>query len=361
MRAHAGILLMILLLAVAPATAAAEQTRTGGSVVVGQGETVRGGLTATGGTVVIRGTVNGDLNAFSGNVLIDQGGTVNGDVSAFAGNVRIEGTVTGNVDAQTGNLVIARSATVGQSLEGSSGYTLIAGTVEGNARVSSETLTLADTANVGGNLVYDVGTFNREQGATVGGTVRQDESLNSAGPASVPSVPGWVGVIYGFFVNLLLGVLLLAVFPTFSDGVADKGRDNPLFSIGVGVLLLILVPIVLIVFAVTLIGIPISIIGALLFAVFLWVAGVYGSFIVGVWLLSLAGEASRWLGLLLGVFVISVLDRIPIVGGIVQLVVLLLGLGALAMALRSRYRGRRSTPEYAETTRRGTDEETPAD
>lgn len=364
MRAHVTtvlVLAVVLLLATVPATVAAEQTRTGGTVVVDRGETVRGGLTATGGNVVVRGTVNGDLNAFSGNVVIARTGTVTGDVSAFAGNVRIEGTVDGNVEAGSGNFVVARSGSVGKSLEGSAGYTLIAGTVNGNARVSSETLTVADTANVGGNLVYDAETFNREQGATVGGTVRQDASLNDASPISMPTVPGWIGAVYGFFVNLLLGVLLLAVFPAFSDGVADRGRTDPVFSVGVGILLLILVPIVLIVFAVTLIGIPISILGALIFVIFLWIATVYGSLTVGVWLLSLANEGGHWLGLLVGLFVVAILSRIPYLGGLVRLVVLLLGLGALAMALRSHYRGRRVTPQYAEGTRSGGDEETPAD
>ncbi len=355
------ILVVVLLLAIAPATAAAEQTRTGGNVVVGQGQTVRGDLSATSGTVVIRGTVHGDLDAFSGNVLVAKTGTVTGDVSAFAGNVRIQGTVDGNVDAQTGNLVVAKGATVGKSLEGSAGYTLLAGTVKGNARVTGQTLTLANTATVGGNLVYDVNTFNRQKGATVGGTVRRDESLSNAGPSPIPHIPGWVGAVYGFFVNLLLGVVLLALFPTFSDGVADNGRTKPLFSIGVGILLLVLVPIVLLVFAVTIIGIPISILGAIIFAVFLWIATVYGSLTVGVWLLSLADEGGHWLGLLVGLFVVAILSRIPIVGGIVEFVVLLLGLGALAAALWELYRGRRTTPQYVEATRSSDDEETPAD
>ncbi|MGA9400193.1 bactofilin family protein [Haladaptatus sp.] len=354
------IIVLVLLLAIAPATAAAEQTRTGGTVVVGQGQTVSGGLSATAGTVVIRGTVNGNLEAFSGNVLVAQTGTVNGDVSAFAGNVRIEGTVNGNVDAQTGNLVVAKSATVGQSLEGASGYTLIAGTVNGDAQVAGDTLTLANSANVGGNLVYDVNKFNRQNGATVGGTVRQDESLTDAGPSPIPKIPGWVGAVYGFFVNLLLGIVLLALFPMFSDSVADNGRTNPLFSIGVGILFLVLVPIVLLVFAITVIGIPISILGAIVFAIFLWIATVYGSLTVGVWLLSLADSGGHWLGLILGLFVVAILSRIPVVGGIFTFVVLLLGLGALAAALWSRYRGRRNTPEYMEAPTGG-DEETPAD
>ncbi|WP_458207219.1 bactofilin family protein [Haladaptatus sp. NG-SE-30] len=340
---------------------AAQQTRTGGAVVVEQGETIDGDLTATAGTVVIRGTVNGDLTAFAGNVLVAQSGTISGDLSALAGNVRIEGNVAGNVEAGGGNLVVAQPGRIGGTLEGSAGSTLLAGTITGDVQVVSETLQVAETADIGGDLVYDAGTFERAQGASIAGTVRQDESLVDVGPAPAPRVPNWVGALYGFFVNLLLGAILLAVFPTFSDRVSERARGDPVLSAGVGLLLLVLVPILLIVFAITIIGIPISLLGALLFAILLWAATIYGAFTVGVWLLSLADERNRWLALVVGLLVIALLSQIPILGGLVQFIVLLLGLGALAMAIRAHYRGRRETPTYAERAERRTDEESPAD
>ncbi|WP_227375226.1 polymer-forming cytoskeletal protein [Haladaptatus halobius] len=360
MRTRAVFLVLVLLLAGATATATAQQTRTGGTVVVQEGETVDGSLTATAGTVVVHGTVNGDLSAFAGNVLVAQTGTVRGDVSAFAGNVRIGGDVTGDVEAGGGNLVVARTGTVGGSLEGAAGYTLLAGTVRGDAEVTSETLRVAETTRIGGDLVYDAETFERAPGASIGGTVRQDETLANVGPAPALRVPNWVGALYGFLVNLLLGAVLLAVFPTFSGHVAERTRDDPVLSAGVGLLLLVLVPILLVVFAVTIIGIPISLLGALLFVILLWTAAVYGSFAVGIWLLSLVDETNRWLALAVGLLVVTLLSQIPIFGGLVQFIVLLLGLGALAMALRARYRGRRTTPTYAERAGRGTDEESPA-
>ncbi|WP_227352884.1 polymer-forming cytoskeletal protein [Haladaptatus salinisoli] len=344
MRTRAVLLALVLVLAAVPATATAQQTRTGGTVVVQEGETVDGGLTTAAGTVVVRGTVNGDLSAFAGNVLVARTGTVRGDVSAFAGNVRIGGEVTGDVEAGGGNLVVARTGAVGGSLEGAAGYTLLAGTVGGDAEVTSETLRVAETARIGGDLVYDAETFERAPGATVAGTVRQDETLADVGPAPALRVPNWVGALYGFLVNLLLGAVLLAVFPTFSGRVAERARDDPVLSAGVGLLLLVLVPILLVVFAVTIIGIPISLLGALLFAILLWIAAVYGSFAVGLWLLSLVDETNRWLALAVGLLVVALLGRIPVLGGLVRFVVLLLGLGALAMALRARYRGRRATP-----------------
>ncbi|GAA0224016.1 bactofilin family protein [Haladaptatus pallidirubidus] len=349
MRAKATLLVVFLLVATLPATAAAEQTRTAGTVVIAEGETVNDDLTATAGSVVVRGTVNGDLTALAGNVLVARTGTVSGDVSAIAGNVRIEGTVTGNVESGGGNFVLAQTGTVGGSLEGAAGYSQLAGTVGGDVQVASDTLAVTETATIDGNLVYDAETFERAPGATIGGTVRQDESMADVGPTPVPQIPNWVGTLYGFFVNLLLGVILLAVFPSFSEGVAERARGNPLFSAGVGLLLFILVPIVLVLFAITIIGIPISLLGALLFAVLLWVGTVYGSFSVGVWLLALADSANRWLALLVGLLVVAVVTQIPILGGLIQFLVLLLGFGALATATRARYRGRRNAPEDAGT------------
>ncbi|SIR53154.1 protein CcmA, bactofilin family [Haladaptatus litoreus] len=357
MRAKATLLVVFLLIVTLPATAAAEQTRTAGTVVVAEGETINDDLSATAGSVVVRGTVNGDLSALAGNVLVAETGTVSGDVSALAGNVRIEGTVTGNVESGGGNFVLAQTGTIGGSLEGAAGYSQLAGTVGGDVQVASETLAITETATIDGNLVYDAETFERAPGATIGGTVRQDESMADVGPTPVPQIPNWVGTLYGFFVNLLLGVLLLAVFPTFSDGVAERARSEPLFSAGVGLLLLILVPIALVLFAITIIGIPISLLGALLFGIVLWIGTVYGALTVGVWLLSLADRTNRWLALLVGLLVVAILTQIPIFGGLVQFLVLLLGLGALAIGVRARYRGRRITPEYAETTDTGTDEE----
>ncbi|WP_266079112.1 bactofilin family protein [Haladaptatus caseinilyticus] len=357
MRAKTTLIVVVLLLATFPATATAEQTRTGGIVVIERGETVNGDLTATAGSVVVRGTINGDLTAFAGNVLVARTGTVGGNVSALAGNVRIEGAIGGNVETGGGNFVLARTGTIRGMLEGGAGYSLLAGTVGGDVQITSETLEVAGTASIGGNLVYDAETFERVPGASIEGTVRQDESMANVGPAPVPRVPNWIGTLYGFFVNLLLGAVLLAVFPTFSDGVAERARSTPLLSAGVGLLLLILVPIVLVVFAITIIGIPISILGAFLFVILLWVGTVYGSFTLGVWLLSLADEANRWLALLVGLLVVALVNQIPILGGLIQFVVLLLGLGALAMAVRARYRGRRITPEYAETVETGADDE----
>jgi len=101
----------------------------------------------------------------------------------------------------------------------------------------------------------------------------------------------------------------------------------------------------LLLIAITVVGIPLSIIGVFLFIGFVWVGAVYGRYAIGTWLSGLAGTGNRWVGLLVGVLVVAALKRLPFLSGLVELLVVLLGLGALSLAVVDRYRrGSRAEP-----------------
>lgn len=328
------------MLAAVPGVAAAE-SRAGGTVVVEEGETINGDLEAFGGDIVVRGTVDGDVQAFGGNVRIE--GEVTGDVNAFAGNVWIAGTVGGNVEAAAGNVYVQPDAEIGGNLEAAAGNVVVAGTVGGNAELAGGTVTLAESATIDGDVEYAVGEDGEftNEGATVGGTITEVEDVQ-AGPWEGPQVPGWVFGVYGFFVNLALGALLLLVLPGFSAAVADRVATDPLRSAGYGLLALVAIPILLVLVAITIIGIPLAVVGAILFGLLVWVALVYGRFAVGAWLLSLADVENRWLALVVGLLLLGLLALIPWVGGLIDFVVVLLGLGAVATLAYSGYRRRRA-------------------
>lgn len=339
--ALAVLLAALVSLAALPVPAAAEE-RSGGTILVEEGETITEDLTAVGGTLIVRGTVEGDVSAFTGNVFID--GEVTGNLDAFSGNVRINGTVNGDVGAFGGNVVLADNGRIGGTLEAAAGNVILNGEIGDSATIGAGTITVGPTAVINGDLTYD-GELTQAQGASVAGQVSQSDDL-AVGPQE-PFLPTWFGVVYGLLVNLLLGAVLLLVFPAFSREVAGKASGDPLRSAGVGLLLLIAIPIALFLIALTVVGIPLSLTGVLVFLLLLWLSGVYGAYSVGTWLLSLADTDNRWLALAVGVLVVAVLSQIPILGGLVQFVVLLLGFGALALNLRDRYRGRR-------VSRRGT-------
>ncbi|QDX40142.1 polymer-forming cytoskeletal protein [Salarchaeum sp. JOR-1] len=314
-RLLALLVVVALALAVVPGSAAAD-TRAGDSVVVGENETVDG-LTAFGGSVVVHGTVDGDVTALGGTVVVY--GTVTGDVTALGGTVEIDdgGVVRGDLTAAGGAVTIA-------------------GRVGGDVNAAADTVTLTDTAVVAGTLSYD-GDLVRAPGATVAGGVVQD----SFGVGPFPSIPDWVGALSGVVSTLVVGALLVAVLPGFTDRVADAAVDAPGRSALSGLGFLVFAPITLVLIAFTLIGIPVTILGFVAYAVLLTVGFVAGNYTLGRYVLSIREMENRWIALLVGVLLVAALDLAPLVGGLVQLAVLLVGVGALVRALVGAYRNRR--------------------
>lgn len=330
-------LVTTVLLAAAVGVASA-QTRSGGTVVVESGETVEGDLTASGGTVLVRGTVDGDLTAFAGNVDVAEGGTVTGSVDAFAGNVRVDGEVGGSVEAVAGNVFVGPNARIGGGLAVTAGTVSLAGTVAGDAELAGGTVVLRESATVGGDLRYSAEEFV-DEGATVRGSIER-----AAGPqiGPAPVVPPWTFDVYGFLVNLLLGAVLLALFPDASAAVAARALDQPLYAGAVGFVVLVAVPLVLLALVLTIVGIPLALLGAVLFGLFAWVASIYGRFAVGTWLVGLTDADNRWLALVVGLLAVGLVEHVPVLGWFIAFLVFLLGLGALTHVTRGAYRTRRT-------------------
>jgi len=334
---HSRVVLLVgvlVCLAVVPAPAVAEP-RAGGTVVVEAGETT-GDLEAYGGDVTIHGTVDGDLEVFAGNVRIL--GEVTGNVETASGNVVIAGTVGGDVSATGGNVLLGENATVGGTFEAGAGSVRLDGQVAGPVRVGAGEIVLGPSAAIGGGLEYD-GNLTRSDGATVGGEVVNNPDLEVGDP--LPSIPGFVFGLYVVLVNLVVGAVLLLVFPRFTRGMADRTAERPARTGAVGLLALVGTPILLVLLAITIVGIPLALAGAIVYGLAVWLGVVLGRYVLGAWLLSFVDVDNRWAALLVGMVVMVAVTRIPILGGLLDLVVLLMGLGALVYGLYRGYRARR--------------------
>jgi cytoskeletal protein CcmA (bactofilin family) len=332
------LLVLAVVVGAVPGVAAAQAggaERFGGLVEVAEGETVAGDLSAVGGTVLIAGTVTGDVESTGGTVVVASTGAIDGDLTAIGGSVVVEGAVGGDVAASGGSVLVREGASVGGTLEAAAGSVRMDGEVAGDARLAGETVTVGPTAAVGGDLLYDAETFTASPDASVAGVTRAEDGIVSVEPeATAPALPRGVGVVYGLLANLLLGAALVLVVPRFTDAVAAVGTRDSLRSGGVGLLAFVGVPVVLVLVALTIVGIPLSLAGLVAFTLLLWVAFVYGGLVVGTWLLSLLGREGRWLALLVGVAVISLVGVVPFVGGVVRFLVLLVGLGAFVLTAR---------------------------
>jgi hypothetical protein len=354
-----GIVVLAVALVSLPAAAAAQQNELGGKVRSGQevtipaGETVRGDLVASGGTVRVDGRVDGDLVASGGQVTV--AGTVTGDVLVGAGSTTISGDVGGDLRAGTGQARI--EGRVGEDVLLGAGQA----TVTSGARIGGDLIfgtgRMRLDGSVAGNVLGSTGNYSK------GGSVSGTEQVNVRQPeaAREPTLADRaVDVLRRYVSILVIGVLLLWLLPRVLRGAADATRRRPLLSLGVGILgffavivLLVLVILVTVLVAIVLglLGLGsltgVTVFGGILVAgiiVFLFVLAVAfaAQATVGLALGRLlfrgaGGSFPGWLGALaLGLLVVVLIVAVPVVGGWLEALVVLLGLGALLLTARPR-------------------------
>lgn len=351
-----------------PLTAAAADLRQGTDVTVGRTETVNDDIYAGAGTISIEGTVNGNVIAgggtitVSGNItrdLVVGGGTVNvtghvgGSIIAAGGNLTLNGPVDHDIVATGGTIDIGSGATIGRDLVVAGGMATVSAPITRRVQMSSGNLTLRnrvggdvrgrvdhlklDGAQIGGNLDYtSSNSVELVNGARVAGTTTRHAPTDSRGAGN--GFLDWLRELIGIFA---LGVILIFLLPGISSRAIDTLRAQPWPSLGIGAAILIIPPIVaLIVFIV---GIIIGgwWLGVLLLPIWILVLAVgyvVSGFLVGRLLFARLGWAGYHdaLALLGGLFVLTVVGLLPVLGGFVGLAALVFGAGALALTVSRR-------------------------
>ena len=335
-------------------------------VTVRANETVDDTLLASGNIVRVEGVVNGDVLAFGGTVEIR--GTVKGDLVSFAKRIVVSGTVEGNIyncsnsldlDGQLGHnlyglmqsLRVSDTGRVGEgivvgggdiSLEGevTRSVTVYAGTADVSGSIGREltmagdNLTVTNTARIGGNLsarVRHVKNVHIADGATITGSreihVRERENRFTH-PIFYFFAAVWLAAA------MLVGWLILILFPGFFQNSAHAvGSGWRSFVLGIAVLAA--VPLAIIVLAITLVGLPASIMLFMAYLTAIYLAKIWvGAFLGRMLLKPVGATRSDWmLGLLLGLLILTVVRYIPYVGGLVHFGVVCLGLGAFVWQL----------------------------
>jgi hypothetical protein len=342
---------------------------TGADIIIGSDQTIDHDLYVFGQSVVSNGTIAGDVVAAGGSLVVD--GVVNGDVIAAGGRVTVAGQVTGDVRAAGGQISIA--GTVSEDVLASGGSVSVSGNVGQDLIAYGGSVDVAGA--VAGSTLGSAGVYTRT------GTVAGSDGIIVTGrgeapfptPTPAPEATATNLVLDGirqFLAVVLVAVLALWLVPRAFGKAESNVRERPVPSFGwgviaiVGYLVLVIVIVLLAVLLAILFGllgfgtlVAIDIFGAF-FAIAgatlaLIVAAAYvADAIVGVALARLVAVRAGWLpaategstrtelrwtdiGLVAGgVLVVVVLTSLPIVGWLVKLLVVLLGLGAIWLALR---------------------------
>jgi cytoskeletal protein CcmA (bactofilin family) len=311
--------------------------------------TVHGDVYAAGGDVLVDGTVDGDLIAAGAKVIVS--GTVSQDARIAGAQVTVGGTIGRNVTVGGGDVQLTDSARVQGNLLAGAGNVQLAGhigrdarigagnvtvsnVIEGDLAVAAGAVRLTSRATVGRNLRYWSETApSIDEGAIVRGTVMQRPLPEAVRAGEVRR--GLAGIrvmaaVVSFVSTLLLGLLLLRIYPVFTETAASMIRERPWTSFGWGAAALVGTPLLAAVLLATVVGIPIGIMLMALYMVTVYLARVYTITWAGQLALRRMSRSSSLVrAFVTGLVLYSLLSLIPFVGKFVTLGTILLGLGAL--------------------------------
>jgi len=312
----------------------------GGQVLV-DGE-VNGDLLVAGGTVIVSGRISQDARIAGGQVTIN--GAIERNLTVAGGNVNLTNTasVQGGVVAAGGTIVLA--VPVRKDVRAAAGNLTVSDMIDGDLHVAAGQLRLTSKAAVGGNLTYWSGhPASIDENARVAGMISQKvpkEGFRRSAEKMAGMVAGFIllAKIVGFFSTLLTGLLLIYFIPNYSREVISTLREKPLASLGLGFLMALVTPVIVVFLLVTVVGIPIALILSAVYLIGIYLARILAIIWIGSAMLGLFGKkAGEGVVLVIGLVIYSVLSLLPFIGGLVTVLAVLLGLGASLMADRQLY------------------------
>jgi cytoskeletal protein CcmA (bactofilin family) len=305
---------------------------------------VSGDVLAAGGQISIHGNVTGDVRVAGGKVRVS--GNIGGDLVVMGGEVELErgATIAGGVLAHGG--IVTLDGTVNGNVQGMMGVLMVRGWVNGSMEVLAEdVLNFSSSARVKGDLKYFSENPARIPAGVVSGNTERTVNLFGRMPISFGSFyPIWrvASSAFLFLSMLVLGGLFFWFMPGEVRSGAHDMRSDFWKNLGIGFAAFFLIPITALLFAVTVIGLPVAALLGMGMAAALCVSHVFGAMFVGNALFARGDHeksttTSKWRlfgRYALGLFLVALLRLVPVFGPIFCAILILLAFGTF---IRRRY------------------------
>jgi cytoskeletal protein CcmA (bactofilin family) len=243
------------------------------------------------------------------------------------------GQTAGDVFVAHGDVTVAAGGRITGDLAVASGKVRIAGAVNGDVVSIADQVVLGPRAHISGDLSYGDKKPVVPSGAKVDGDVnRVDVDKATGGLGVAVGIGLWIAITIS---ALVLGAVLLAVFPRAAAVVYEIAQSRVGASFLWGFLTFLAIPIVGVILLVTVVGIPLGFMLLLLLAPLYSLGYIAASYGIGQRILG--PERGRFVAFLVGLAILRVLAIVPILGGIIGFLATVFGLGLLVLAVaRSR-------------------------
>jgi cytoskeletal protein CcmA (bactofilin family) len=313
---------------------------------------VFGDVFCAGQNITVSGTVHGDVLCAGQTVTIN--GTVDGDVRLAGQTVTLSAKVGGNAtiggqsfvmdsqsviggDITTGATDATLNGKIGRDLVIGSGTVNVNNVVGRNIKAQSETMKLLSGARIGGNIeLVSKNDITKDPAAIVSGTISHTQPKQDVAKSKHFALFGFgiLWFLYWFGAMLLTAMVLVLITPRLFNSVTNRALPAPWKALLVGFVACMIMPIVIILTALSLIGLPLAFMLGLLWLVVLLLSGPVFAYYLG--RLVLRRSTKPLLIMLVGSTILIVLYFIPILGILAVLAALWTGTGMLLLEVLRR-------------------------
>jgi cytoskeletal protein CcmA (bactofilin family) len=333
--------------------------RSEGVLTIPASETIDDTLIVRGETVLIEGTITGDVIAFGEEINVT--GSIRGNLFTFAEIVKVRGDVGGLVLGAANTYTLSTSSVggdlwlagenieVGGDVRIGRNVAIASDNVSVGADVGRDLFAYAETVDMSGNLGGNLEAFSQRLrllgDAHIVGNVRfrgNEAELFRADEVRVDgdveflarpeeknryaTVEFYLWQIAQLIAAFLFGLAMLWLVPALRGLSIGAGLEG-LKSAGIGIVALVSVPIIAVLVAITLIGLPFTFL-----ALVAWLLGIYlATIVVGASIgqMLVSNSDSMPLTLLAGLATVMVVVNLPVIGGIIGFIFTIIGLGML--------------------------------
>ncbi len=298
----------------------------GNVLAAGQKVTINGeirrSLRCAGQNVNITSKIDGDVVIFAADATLTDDAIIGRDISIHSGGAFLDGVVTGKAYVSAGTVTIA-------------------GRIDGDVTILADRISVTPDAVIGGELNYtSKNKASIASDAQIAGDVkwkkksRSYESSESSG--LIPRPFGLLWSLVFFIGSLILGVVMILIRRDRVADVIGEIKKNAVLDGLIGLGLIVAVPLVLIMVCITFVGIPVAIAGLAVYAIVFLIAKILVGMTIGLLLLGLLkkeGPVSLGWALLVGMIVLTIGFKIPVIGWLIYFLAWAVGAGAITMQL----------------------------
>jgi len=255
-------------------------------------------------------------------VNISKGGEIGWDLLAGAQRLSVEGKVGGDI-------------------KGGADEGILGGDVGGNVDLRLKELTLLPSTNIKGNLTYsasrkaEIPKEARIQGKVIFKTIPTPpvKPIRREKPLALK--------LFWLLSLIATGAVLVLLFPRHMREIGSNMLDRPWLNMGWGFIALVVTPIGAMLIAITLIGIPLSLISLFIYFIAIYLSTPIVGTALGMKILQRLlrrEDVNLYLSMAVGIVIFYIFQNIPIIGLIISLLGVCWGLGGLEGALGRRIR-----------------------